>query len=128
MGTTHRSTITSWSAGRDGSHRGSRWASAPRLLACRHRGARGRRRQGGKKHSPGLSKADRGPLGKHPDIEAIVARQRLQLPLWGRIRAAQINQAWKRCDGEHYPDRGGEHDRMQLVNGARNQLLGRGLS
>jgi hypothetical protein len=67
-------------------------------------------------------------LGKHPDIEAIVARQRLQLPLSGRIRAAQVHQAWKRCAGEHHPDRGGEHDRMQLVNGARNQLLGRGLS
>ena len=38
-----------------------------------------------------------------------------------------MNQAWKRCAGEHHPDRGGEHDTMQLVNGARDLLLGRDL-
>jgi hypothetical protein len=83
--------------------------------------------KGGKKRSPGLSKGDWGPLGKHPDLDAIVARQRLHLPLSGRLTAAEVNQAWKRCASEHHPDRGGEHDTMQLVNGARDLLLGRDL-
>lgn len=90
--------------------------------------ARASRRKGGGKRSPALSKADWGPLGKHPDLEAIVARQRLQLPLSGRLNAQQVNQAWKRCAAEHHPDRGGAHDTMQLVNGARDLLLGRSLS
>ena len=84
--------------------------------------------KGGKKRGPGLSKGDWGPLGKHPDLDAIVARQRLHLPLSGRLTAADVNQAWKRCASEHHPDRGGEHDTMQLVNGARDLLLGRDLS
>ncbi len=88
--------------------------------------ARGKRRKGARKRSPALSKADWGPLGKHPDLDAIVARQRLHLPLSGRLTAAEVNQAWKRCAAEHHPDRGGAHDTMQLVNGARDLLLGRG--
>ena len=86
-----------------------------------------RKRAGGQRR-PGLSKADWGPLGKHPDLDAIVARQRLHLPLSGRLTTAQVNQAWKRSAAEHHPDRGGEHDTMQLVNGARDLLLGRSLS
>ncbi|MFN9547345.1 MAG: molecular chaperone DnaJ [Cyanobacteriota bacterium] len=89
---------------------------------------KGRKRQGGGRRGAGLSKGDWGPMGKHPDLEAIVARQRLQLPLSGRLTAAQVNQAWKRCAAEHHPDRGGEHDTMQLVNGARDLLLGRDLN
>jgi hypothetical protein len=84
-----------------------------------------RKRKGGSKRSPALSKADWGPLGKHPDLDAIVARQRLHLPLSGRLSEAEVNQAWKRCAAEHHPDRGGEHNTMQLVNGARDLLLGR---
>jgi hypothetical protein len=87
--------------------------------------SRSSKRKGSARRSPALSKADWGPLGKHPDLEAIVARQRLHLPLSGRLTVAQVNQAWKRCAGEHHPDRGGEHDTMQLVNGARDRLLGR---
>ena len=87
-----------------------------------------RKRKRGSKRSPALSKADWGPLGKHPDLDAIVARQRLHLPLSGRLSEPQVNQAWKRCAAEHHPDRGGEHDTMQLVNGARDLLLGRSLS
>jgi len=86
---------------------------------------RGGRRKPGQKRSHALSKADWGPLGKHPDLDAILARQRLQLPRSGRLTPAQVNQAWKRCAGEHHPDRGGEHDAMQLVNAARDLLLGR---
>ena len=88
--------------------------------------ARSPRRKQSRRRSPSLSKADWGPLGKHPDLDAIVARQRLQLPLSGRLSAAAVNQAWKRCAAEHHPDRGGAHDTMQLVNGARDHLLGRG--
>ncbi len=90
--------------------------------------SKSRKRKGGGKRSPALSKADWGPLGKHPDLEAIVARQRLHLPLSGRLSESQVNQAWKRCASEHHPDRGGAHDTMQLVNGARDLLLGRSLS
>ena len=90
--------------------------------------AKGRKRKAGGKRSPSLSKADWGPLGKHPDLDAIVARQRLHLPLCGRLSELEVNQAWKRCASEHHPDRGGEHDTMQLVNGARDLLLGRSLS
>ena len=88
------------------------------------RAAKGSKRRSSKR-SPALSKADWGPLGKHPDLEAIVARQRLHLPLSGRLTVNQVQQAWKRCAGEHHPDRGGAHDTMQLVNGARDLLLGR---
>ena len=88
--------------------------------------ARSQRRKPARRRSPALSKADWGPLGKHPDLDAIVARQRLHLPLSGRLTRAAVNQAWKRCASEHHPDKGGAHDTMQLVNGARDLLLGRG--
>lgn len=107
-------------------------ASRPELkskgFAGGGRGAKAKKRPGGSKRSDGLSKGDWGPMGKHPDLDAIVARQRLHLPLSGRLTAAQVNQAWKRCAAEHHPDRGGAHDTMQLVNGARDLLLGRDLS
>ena len=85
------------------------------------------RRRSPRKRRPAtrLSKADWGPLGKHPDLDAIVARQRLGLPLSGRLAVAAVNQAWKRAAGEHHPDRGGAHDTMQAINGARDLLLGR---
>ena len=85
----------------------------------------GRKRRTGGKRNPALSKADGGPLGTQPDLDAIVARQRLHLPLSGRLSEQQANQAWKRCASEHHPDRGGAHDTMQRVNGARDLLLGR---
>ncbi|MEX0588869.1 MAG: molecular chaperone DnaJ [Cyanobium sp.] len=83
------------------------------------------RRKAGRKRSPSLGKGDWGPLGKHPDLESIVARQRLHLPLAGRISAADVNRAWKSAAAEHHPDRGGSHETMQRVNVARDQLLGR---
>ena len=54
-----------------------------------------------------------------------MARQRLHLPLSGRLSVEQVNRAWKQAAAEHHPDRGGAHDTMQLVNGARDLLLGR---
>jgi hypothetical protein len=86
-------------------------------------GAKGRKKKGS-----GLSAADRGPLGKHPDLDAIVARQRLHLPLSGRLAEAEVTRAWKLAAGEHHPDRGGLHDTMQLINGARDLLLGSGMT
>jgi hypothetical protein len=79
-----------------------------------------------RKRSGGLSTADWGPLGKHPDLEAIVARQRLHLPLSGRLTETEVTAAWKAAAAEHHPDRGGAHDTMQAVNAARDLLLGRG--
>ena len=86
------------------------------------------RKPGGKRRRRGVSRlsaGDWGPLGKHPDLEAIVARQRLGLPLSGRLGVATVNQAWKSAAGEHHPDRGGAHDTMQAINAARDHLLGR---
>lgn len=85
-------------------------------------GTKGRRKKG-----TGLSAADHGPLGRSPSLEAIEARSRLGLALAGRLRESDVTLAWKRAAGEHHPDRGGRHDTMQAVNGARDVLLGRGL-
>jgi hypothetical protein len=85
-------------------------------------GSHGRRKKGS-----GLSAADRSPLGKAPDLDAIIARQRLGLPLAGRLREADVTRAWKLAAADHHPDRGGRHDTMQAVNMARDLLLGRGV-
>lgn len=85
-------------------------------------GSHGRRKRGS-----GLSAADRSPLGKAPDLDAIIARQRLGLPLAGRLREVDVTRAWKLAAADHHPDRGGRHDTMQAVNMARDLLLGRGV-
>lgn len=85
-------------------------------------GTKGRRKKG-----TGLSAADHGPLGRSPSLEAIEARSRLGLALAGRLRESDVTLAWKLAAAEHHPDRGGRHDTMQAVNGARDVLLGRGL-
>lgn len=84
------------------------------------KGEKGRRRRGS-----GLSAADRQPLGRSPDLEAMRARHRLGLPLVGRLGEEQVNRAWKREAAEHHPDRGGVHGTMQAINAARDLLLGR---
>ncbi len=89
----------------------------------REQAARSSRHRGSGECRPALSAHDWGPLGKHPDLEAIVARQRLHLPLAGRLTTLRVNQAWKSLAAEHHPDRGGDHDAMQRVNGARDLLL-----
>ena len=83
------------------------------------KGSAGRKRRG-----TGLSAADRSPLGRSPDVEAMQARHRLGLALAGRLREADVTRAWKRAAAEHHPDRGGAHDTMQAVNAARVLLLG----
>ncbi len=83
------------------------------------KGGSGRKRRGS-----GLSAADRSPLGRSPDVEAMQARHRLGLALAGRLREAEVTLAWKRAAAEHHPDRGGAHDTMQAINAARALLLG----
>jgi hypothetical protein len=82
-------------------------------------GGAGRTRRGS-----GLSAADRSPLGRSPDVEAMQARHRLGLALAGRLREADVTRAWKLAAAEHHPDRGGAHDTMQAINAARVLLLG----
>jgi hypothetical protein len=93
--------------------------------------AGGKGRQGGKarkgtgRRGSGLAAADRQPLGKSPDHEAMIDRRRLGLPLTGRLTPADVARAYRQLAGEHHPDRGGGHDRMQAINGARDRLLGK---
>ena len=82
-------------------------------------GAKGRKRKG-----TGLSAADRGPLGKAPEVDAIKARGLLHLPLAGRISVGQVKAAYKKAAAEHHPDQGGDHSAMQRINAARDLLLG----
>ena len=82
-------------------------------------GGAGRKRRGS-----GLSAADRSPLGRSPDLEAMQARHRLGLALAGRLREADVTRAWKLAAADHHPDRGGAHDTMQAINAARVLLLG----
>ena len=88
---------------------------------------KGQASHGRRKRGTGLSAADRSPLGKAPDLDAIIARQRLGLPLAGRLRQADVTRAWKLAAADHHPDRGGRLDTMQAVNTARDLLLGRGV-
>jgi hypothetical protein len=84
-----------------------------------NKGGAGRKRRG-----TGLSAADRSPLGRSPDLEAMQARHRLGLALAGRLREADVTRAWKLAAADHHPDRGGAHDTMQAINAARVLLLG----
>ena len=84
-----------------------------------NKGGAGRKRRGS-----GLSAADRSPLGRSPDLEAMQARHRLGLALAGRLREGDVTRAWKLAAAEHHPDRGGAHDTMQAINAARVLLLG----
>ena len=86
-------------------------------------GAKSAKQKGHKRKGPGLSAADRSPLGKAPDVDAIKARGILQLPLAGRLREAQVKSAYKRAAAEHHPDQGGEIVVMQRINAARDLLL-----
>lgn len=77
-----------------------------------------------KKKGTGLSAADRNPLGKAPDVEAMKARGYLHLPLSGRLTSAQVKVAYKKLAASHHPDQGGDIEIMQSVNNARDLLLG----
>ena len=77
-----------------------------------------------KKKGTGLSAADRNPLGKAPDVEAMKARGYLHLPLSGRLSPAKVIAAYKKLAASHHPDQGGEIEIMQSINNARDLLLG----
>ena len=79
--------------------------------------------KGRKRRGTGLTAADRGPLGRSPDLEAIQARHRLGLALAGRLSPLAVNRAFKQAAAEHHPDRGGHHGTMQAINAARDLLL-----
>jgi hypothetical protein len=79
--------------------------------------------KGNKQKGSGLSAADRGPLGKAPDVDAIRARGILHLPLGGRLKVAQVKAAYKKAAAEHHPDQGGEIIAMQKINAAKDFLL-----
>ena len=84
--------------------------------------------KGRKRRGTGLGAADRSPLGKSPDLDALKARQHLGLALAGRLSPGDVTRAWKQAAAEHHPDRGGQHSTMQTLNLARDVLLGRGVS
>ncbi|MCT4364306.1 MULTISPECIES: molecular chaperone DnaJ [Synechococcaceae] len=88
-------------------------------------GPQASRGKGRKRKGSGLAAADRSPLGKSPDLEALGARQLLGLALAGRLSVTAVTRAWKQAAASHHPDRGGEHTTMQAINGARDALLGR---
>lgn len=62
-------------------------------------------------------------MGRDPGIEAIQARQCLQLPLTGRLTAPQVKRAHKLLAVKHHPDKGGDPALMTRFNTARDVLL-----
>lgn len=89
-------------------------------------GARGRsaaKTYKSRKKASGLTAADRLPLGKAPDLEAMKARGFLHLPLSGRLSAQEVKVAYKKLAAQHHPDQGGEMATMQGINLARDVLL-----
>ena len=106
-------------AGTERESKGFGGGGGARAKQTGNNGGAGRKRRGS-----GLSAADRSPLGRSPDVEAMQARHRLGLALAGRLREADVTRAWKLAAAEHHPDRGGAHDTMQAINAARVLLLG----
>ena len=92
-------------------------------------GGFGAKAGGGKKASKarrkasGLTAADRLPLGKAPDCEAMKARGFLHLPLSGRLSPQEVKVAYKTLAAQHHPDQGGDMATMQGINLARDVLL-----
>jgi len=83
-----------------------------------------RQGKGHKRKGTGLGAADRSPLGKAPDLEALRARKLLGLPLAGRLSQGQVKVAYKALAAEHHPDQGGHMETMQTINRAKDLLLG----
>ena len=88
---------------------------------------RKRRNGGSRKRKPGTSnhQRERCPMGRDPDLEAIVARQSLGLPLTGRLTEQQVKRAHKLLAVQHHPDRGGDPEAMTRFNQAKDALLQR---
>lgn len=62
-------------------------------------------------------------MGRDPDLEAIVARQALSLPLTGRLTEQQVKRAHKQLAIQHHPDKGGDPEAMTRFNRAKDALL-----
>ena len=88
---------------------------------------RKRRASGSRKRRPGTSNHQREqcPLGRDPDLEAVVARQSLGLPLTGRLTEQQVKRAHKQLAVQHHPDKGGDPEAMTRFNRAKDSLLHR---
>ena len=86
---------------------------------------RKRRNGGSRKRRPGTSNHQREqcPMGRDPDLEAIVARQALGLPLTGRLTEQQVKRAHKQLAIQHHPDKGGDAEAMTRFNRAKDALL-----
>ena len=63
------------------------------------------------------------PMGRDPDLEAIKARQALDLLLTGRLSEQQVKRAHKQLAVQHHPDKGGDPETMTRFNNARDVLL-----
>ncbi|MGB1621950.1 MAG: J domain-containing protein [Synechococcus sp.] len=88
---------------------------------------RKRRTTGRRKRRPGTANHQREqcPMGRDPDLDAIVARQSLGLPLTGRLTEQQVKRAHKLLAVQHHPDRGGDPAAMTRFNQAKDALLQR---
>lgn len=64
-------------------------------------------------------------MGRDPDLDAIVARQSLGLPLTGRLTEQQVKRAHKLLAVQHHPDRGGDPAAMTRLNQSKDALLQR---
>ena len=62
-------------------------------------------------------------MGRDPGLEAIQARQCLDLPLTGRLTVAQVKRAHKLLAVQHHPDKGGDPEVMTRFNIACDVLL-----
>ena len=78
-----------------------------------------------KRKKPGKSghMREQCPLGRDPDIDAMQARQTLNLPLSGRLTEAKVRKAHKILAIKHHPDKGGNEDKMISLNNAKDLLL-----
>ena len=83
----------------------------------------GKKASKGRKKASGLTAADRLPLGKAPDCDAMKARGFLHLPLSGRLSPQEVKVAYKTLAALHHPDQGGDMATMQGINLARDVLL-----
>ena len=62
-------------------------------------------------------------MGRDPGIDAIQARQLLELPLTGRLTEQQVKRAHKAMAVKHHPDKGGDAQTMVKYNNAKDVLL-----
>ena len=62
-------------------------------------------------------------MGRDPGLDAVQARQLLDLPLTGRLTQQQVRRAHKLMAVKHHPDKGGDSHTMVKFNNAKDVLL-----